>query len=181
MAPATATAKAKPKSKAKPATFDDIARDKMRATITEYRGLVARAANDEQLTGDELARVLDLLTYMGLPDFAWERDIKAQRERDNNAAREAEARAKLPEAQARAPALVKRIEALEQELRQARERQYADNEVLPRTVAGYGQRRNELAVLNPHLFAGLDEAVRMRIDDKNKTRPMPPEPFGWST
>jgi len=180
MATATATAKGKAKNNAKPATFDDIARDKMRTTITEYRGLVARAANDEQLTGDELARVLDLLTYMGLPDFAWERDIKAQRDYSNNAASEAATRAKMPEAEARAAKSGERIKALEEELRTLRQQQYTDVESLPRTLVGYGQRLNELAALNPHLFAKIDEAVRMRIDDKNKTRPMPPEPFGWS-
>jgi hypothetical protein len=177
----TATATAKGKAKATPVTFDDIARDKMRETIIEYRGLVARAANDERLTADELARVLDLLTYLGLPDFAWDRDIAAKRDHDNNAAREAEARKRMPEAEARAAKSTERIKALEEELRKVREQHYRDVDVLPRTLIGYGQRLNELAALNPHVFANIDDAVRLRIDAKNKSRPMPAEPLGWST
>lgn len=178
---ATATATGKGKAKAAPVTFDDIARDKMRDTMTEYRGLVARAANDERLTADELARVLDLLTYMGLPDFAWDRDIKAQRDHTDNAAREAEARRMLPEAEARAAKSTERIKALEEELRKVREQHYRDVDVLPRTLTGYGRRLNELAALNPHLFVNIDDAVRLRIDAKNKSRPLPAEPLGWST
>jgi hypothetical protein len=74
----------------------------MRDTLAEYRGLVVKAASDNRLSSDELARVLDLLAYMGLPDFAWERDIKAQREHTANAACEAEAKASWPAAEARA-------------------------------------------------------------------------------
>lgn len=175
------TATAKGKAKAAPVTFDDIARAKMRETISEYRGLVARAANDERLTADELARVLDLLTYMALPDFAWERDIKAHREHTDNAAREAEGHKMMPEAQARATATAERIKALEEELRKLKEQHYRDVEVLPRRLIDYGQRKNELAALNPHLFVNIDDAVRLRIDAKNKSRPMPAEPLGWST
>jgi hypothetical protein len=178
---ATATATGKGKAKAAPVTFDDIARDKMRDTMTEYRGLVARAANDERLTADELARVLDLLTYMALPDFAWERDIKAQREHTDNTAREAEGHKMMPEAEARATATAERIKSLEDELRKLKEQHYRDVEVLPRKLIGYGQRKNELAALNPHLFVNIDDAVRLRIDAKNKSRPLPAEPIGWST
>jgi hypothetical protein len=177
----TATATAKGKAKAAPVTFDDIARDKMRETISEYRGLVARAANDERLTSDELARVLDLLTYMALPDFAFDRDIKAQREHTDSAAREAEGRKMMPEAEARAKATTERIKSLEDELRKLMEQRYRDVDVLPRKLIAYGQRKNELATLNPHLFLNIDDAVRLRIDAKNKSRPMPAEPIGWST
>jgi hypothetical protein len=175
------TATAKGKAKATPVTFDDIARDKMRETISEYRGLVGRAANDQRLTADELARVLELLTYMALPDFAFDRDIKAQREHTDNAAREAEAHKMMPEAQARATATTERIKSLEDELRKLKEQQYRDVEVLPRKLIAYGQRKNELATLNPHLFVNIDDAVRLRIDAKNKSRPLPAEPLGWST
>lgn len=181
MSPATAKARKAAPAATPPATFDGIARDKMRDTVAEYRGLVARAARDERLTGDELARVLDLLTYMALPDYAWDRDIKAQREHDANAAREAEVRAALPEAQARAAESSKRIKALEKELTDLREQHRRDSMVLPAKVASCGQRRNELAALNPHLFAGIDEAATLRINDKNKGRPLPADPVGWST
>ena len=181
MASATAKARKAAPDDAPPATFDDIARNKMRDTLTEYRGLVARAARDERLSGDELARVLDLLTYMGLPDFAWDRDIKAQREHNANAAREAEVRDAMPEAEARAAESAKRIKALEDELKQLREQHRRDVNVLPGKVVSCGQRRNELAALNPHLFAAIDEAARLRMNDKNNRRPMPAEPLGWST
>lgn len=181
MASATAKARKAAPDDAPPATFDDIARNKMRDTLTEYRGLVVRAARDERLSGDELARVLDLLTYMGLPDFAWDRDIKAQREHDDNASREAEARKAMPAAEARAAESWQRIEVLEQELKQLREQHHRDTRTLPARIVGHGQRRNELAAFNPHLFAAIDEAARLRMNDKNKRRPMPAEPLGWST
>lgn len=177
----TTTKRAKQPQPAAPATFDDIARNKMRDTLAEYRGLVVRAADDEQLSADELARVLDLLAYMGLPDFAWDRDIKAQREHNANAAREAEAMAALPAAEARAAESSQRIKALEDELKQLREQHRRDVNVLPGKVVSCGQRRNELAALNPHLFAAIDDAARLRINDKNKARPLPADPVGWST
>ena len=181
MASATVRPQVRAATAAPPATFDDIARSKMRDTLAEYRGLVVKAASDNRLSSEELARVLDLLAYMGLPDFAWERDIKAQREHTANAACEAEAKAALPAAEARAAESTQRIKALELELKQLREQHWHDVNVLPRKIVSSGQRRNELAALNPHVFADIDEAARMRINDKNKGRPMPADPVGWST
>ena len=86
----------------------------------------------------------------------------------------------MPEAQTRAAAATKRIEALEKELKQLQEQRHRDTDTLPRTIIGYGQRRNELKTLNPHLFASLDNAARMRLAAKNKTRRMPADPLGWS-
>lgn len=181
MAPATARPARAGKADSPPATFDEIARTKMADTLTEYRTLVARCAGGEQLTSDELGRALELLAYMGLPDYAWHRDLKAQHEHTANVQSEAQLAADMPAAEVRAAEATKRIEELEKELRTLREQQHRDVRGLPSRLVGYGQRRHELAALHPHLFAAVDDAARLRIADRNKARPMPAEPLGWST
>jgi hypothetical protein len=176
-----ATSKGKSKADAQPVTFDEIARSKMRKVIEEYRTFVERSARDEGLTADELDRVLECLAYMSLPDYAWERDVKTHRDYLSNARHEADTRRQMPEADTRARQSTQRIKALEDELRVLKQQHYTDTQVLPRKLIGYGQRLNELSALNPHLFANVDEAVRLRMADKNKGRPMPADPLGWST
>lgn len=179
MVSATTTTRGKSKPAAQPATFDEVARAKMRDTMAKYRRFVERAAGGEQLSVEELNHVLELLTYMALPDFAWDRDIKAQREHTVNAARESEVRALIPEAQTRAAAATNRIETLEKELLTLKQQLHRDTKSLPVQLIDHGRKKNELAALNPHLFANIDDAVRLRMAEKNKGRPLPAEPLGW--
>jgi hypothetical protein len=181
MVSATTTSKGKSKPAAQPPTFDEVARSKMRDTLTEYRKFVERAAKGEQLSVEELDRVLELLAHMALPDFAWDRDIKAQREHTANANRESELMALLPDSQTRAAATTKRIEALEKELLTLKTQLHRDTKLLPMQLIDHGRKKNELVTLNPHLFVNIDDAVRLRMAEKNKGRPLPAEPLGWST
>lgn len=177
------TTQKQPKSAepAAPATFEEIANRKMGDALAEYRTFVQRAAASEPLTDKELERVVELLAQMALPDMAWARDIETHRDHVANANRESELAAMMPEAEARAAKSTRRLQELEQELKQLREQHYRDTTALPNKLISCGQRRNELAALNPHLFADISEAVRLRRAARNKTRPMPAEPVGWSS
>lgn len=165
---------------AAPTTLADVSRAKMIDALRAYRRFVQRAAAGEDLTEVELGEVANALDRLALPDYAWPRDVEAQREYVHNAEREREAVSQLPAAEARAAESTARIKALEDELRRVRDQHHADVDTLPRRIAGCGQKRNELAMLHPHVFASIEAAADLRLRVKNKARQMPADPLGWS-
>lgn len=181
MAPATARKKPEP---AEPLTFEQITHKRMTERLTQYRTLVVKAAAGP-LNAEELGEASDLLTAMGLPGYAWERDIAAQRQHDELVRAEAAAAKAQPEHERRALELVETIKRLDEELKAAR----AEHHVLASTKVmeriGLSQRINELNSTHPHLFMDPAHAAKMRLDARAKRHPTPgaTERFaeGWST
>lgn len=175
---ATAT-KPKPGTTPVPATvtFAEIAQRKMRERIEQYRQSVQRAAAGEMLHGEELAQVLEALTYMGLPEYAWDRDVQAQRNYSIAEQSVAEAMKQKPANEARLAEVVARIKTMEEELQALRAERYTLAEVEPMTRVGAASRINELRFNHPHVFADVAEAVQLRQEAKAKAtggRPVPP-------
>lgn len=50
-----------------------------RAALEWYRAGIARAARGDRLTAEESARVDIALAFLGLPEYAWGRDVAAAR------------------------------------------------------------------------------------------------------
>jgi hypothetical protein len=159
MATATATKK---KAEQEPATFAEIASQRLTQQITAYRGYVARAAKGEKLSEEELEKVLEALDYLRLPQFAFERDTTAHREYESTAAVVAEMKRSSAAESEKARKLADRIKALEAELKAARHELYILTDAVDLRRVGHGQRLHELASLHPHLFLDLAEAVRLR-------------------
>jgi len=150
-----------------PRSFQELARDRVREHLREYRDLVARAA-DEQLGEQELARVLDLLDHLRLPQSAWAADVVAFRDHRTAEEAAAESLAKKPASERRLVELVGRILELEEEVRQLRQERYTLAEVEPATRGQYVRTCNELAARCPHLFFDLDDSVRRLIEAHNR-------------
>lgn len=180
----TTTTTRRPKAEPQPTTFAEIAARKMAECIEQYRGHVRRAAAGERLTADDLDKVLEALAYMRLPEYAWERDVQAQRDHDSASKAAAELRAKQPASDARLAEITARIKAVEAELHALRSEQHMLATVEPMTRVGHGQRINELAFNHAHLFADVAEAARLRQEAKDKpagVRPKTDEPITtWS-
>jgi hypothetical protein len=51
--------------------------DHMRNRLVAYREYVARAAGGEQLPGAAFEEIDKLMRHIGLPDYAWRRDVRA--------------------------------------------------------------------------------------------------------
>jgi hypothetical protein len=173
----TTTRKASKAEPAAPPTFAAIAAKRMADAVVKYREHVARAAAGEQLDAGQLTEAVETLALMGLPEYAWERDVQAHRDYLTLSKAQAEARAKAPASEARAAELVERIKALENELKAARTEHYTLASVEPATRVGYGQRIGELELNHPHLFADVSTAVQLRTAAKAKAAGHAPAPI----
>lgn len=178
----TTTKPAKRKrGKAERLTMEQVSERRMQEVLEQYRAIVARAANGEQLDMRTMEQAAELLERMALPSWCLDRDVRAQRDYDAASLAVQHARAQMPEAEARAAASTKRIKELEQELLTLRQQHHSDVIKLPSKITHNGQRCGELRAFHPHLFVDLAEAARLRIRERDKGRPMPAEPLGWST
>ena len=160
------------KSKAAPAapapTFAEIAAKRMRETVEKYREHVRRAASGERMAEEHLGQVLELLSFMHLPQYAWERDVAAHRDYMTASKAAAECQLKRPASESRLQEVVARIKEIEAELKSLRGEQYTLAEVEPMTRVGHGRRMNELEANHPHVFADIDTAARLRSEAKAK-------------
>lgn len=164
------TATRRSKEQAAPAvTFADVARKRMRDRIEQYRASVQRAAAGQQLDAAELEAALEALTTMGLPDYAWDRDVSAQRDYASTVQTLNEAQARRPASEARLTEIVARIRTIEEELKALRSERHTLADVDPMTRVNTQQRLNELALNHPHLFLDVAEAVRLRQEARAKT------------
>jgi hypothetical protein len=170
------TATKKPQAATEPPTFAEIAARKMAGTIEKYRGLVQRAADGVQLTGEELGEALELLSYMWLPEYCWPRDVEAQRNYKAAAAADAEAAAAVPAAQARLREIVERMKSIEAELNSLRAEQHSLHHVAEMKRVEYMRRMNELETLHPHVFADVKTATGLRSEAKAKATGHRPDP-----
>jgi hypothetical protein len=178
----------KPRSQATPVpTFTEIAHGKMRDRIEAYRDYVARAAGGEKLPEADLGKVLELLEQMGLPDFAWARDVDAAKAFALAKQDEQRMESERPADAARAKALSERLAALEVEMQGVRGELYQVAEWKPSKLVDVMRRQHELEAGHPHVLGSLDVATELRVKAVERSRTIPASRpqgdrnTGWST
>jgi hypothetical protein len=174
------------KPKAAPPTMEEIQERKTRERITAYRELVARAASGDRLNDADMEQASELLEALGLPPFAWARDVEGRREHDAVAAEELRLRDAEPARRAREAELNERITTLEAELKTLTLEQR--NVVLgdQGRVLNVMRRLNELRMLHPHVLADIEQAVSWRMEQRLKamtptTPPGSSDVEGWGS
>jgi len=170
-----------------PLTMEQVQERKTRERITAYRDLVTRAAAGEQLPDADLTEASDLLDALGLPTYAWARDVAAKQEDDAAAVDEARYRDAEPARQQREADLGAKVAALEAELKTLREQLQDAARREPMRLLNVLRRRNELRANHPHVLGDVEQAVAFRLQAKRKASPTPPTPTptgsvhdGWS-
>lgn len=174
MSPATAK---RPKN-APPPTLEEAAAARLREDLEQYREQVADAADGGEFHGPQLERVAALLERLGLPRYAWQRDIDSLKLHRKLAADvetlEAGRQADADEANV----LTTEIKHVERRLTQARSRLHELTVVRPQTITGLYQRLHELAVGHPHTLGDIDKAVAMKLAAQQREAERAPK-TGW--
>lgn len=162
-------------------SFEDLARKRVREQLGEYRELVGRAAAGEKLDEQTLARVLEVLDDLRLPQAAWSRDVIARRDFDAAEKAAAESLAKKPAQDRRLVEVVARLAELEEEVRSLRGERHSLSEVEPMVRVQYSRTCNELAARHPHLLFDLDDSVRRYLEAhaRQATRREPETAGAW--
>lgn len=170
--PATATKKTdKPQADLPPVSFAEIAARKMRERIEAYRDLVQRHAAGEVLEPQHYERASELLEQLGLPDYAFSRDAEAMQRHNRTHQKWAAAVESEPVARARAEELHREIQQLTAKVRAANEELRITQNV-PGKITSYAATLAQLAADHPQVLAGIDTAVRLRVDELNRRRQM---------
>jgi hypothetical protein len=172
----------KTKNAGPPPTMAEVQERKTRERLTAYRHLVARAAAGEQLRDEDMGTASNLLDDLGLPPYAWARDVQAKRDDDAAAEQETGFRAAEPDRLARERDAAERVKALEDELKTMRQRLHQAATAEPMRLMNVLRQRNELRANHPHVLADLEQAVAFRLQAKRKTMtPAGSSPAdGWS-
>jgi predicted nucleic acid-binding Zn-ribbon protein len=144
-------------------TIEEATAERLTEQLTAYRGFVERAADGEQIFGDELNRVVTLLEHLGLPGFAWDRDVEAVRQSRSLDKQLAEVLMQEPAERQEAEALTKEIEQIQRRLGEAKARLHQITHSRGSLQAGLRQRQAELDINHPHLFRTVAAAVEMRM------------------
>ena len=152
-----------------PATFDGIARKKMRERLTAYREFVKRQAEGESLSEDDLSQVADLLEGLGLPDYSWPRDVEASQRFAVTSGKLKVAVDAEPANRQRSLELAKEAEALQAKLRTLHE-ELRRTQAGAGKVAGYGQTLRQLAADHPQALADIESAVTLRVEELNRRK-----------
>lgn len=167
---ATATkSKPEPKPAPEPITFDAIAHKRMVDRLTQYREFVTRQATGDTLKPAEMESLADLLDLIGLPQYAFDRDIEAVRRQRHAQGKYQAAVDAVPEHKANAERLAAEVETLKQRLDVAREEQR-------RAIAGtnkpaaYSQTLVMLANDHPHILAEINQAARLRVEELDRRK-----------
>ena len=169
-----------------PLTMEQIQERKTRERITAYRDLVTRAAARQQ-RDDDLTTASDLLDALGLPPYAWARDVAGKREDAAAAVDEARYREAEPARMEREQELGAKVSALDAELKALREQLQDAARREPMRLLNVLRRRNELRANHPHVLGDVEQAVAFRLQAKRKGMPTPTTPTptgsvhdGWS-
>ena len=152
-----------------PLSMEQLQERNTRERLTAYRDLVARAAAGEQLRDDDLGTASDLLDALGLPPYAWARDVQAKRDDNTAVEQEARLRAAEPDRRARERDAAERVKALEDELKTMRQRLHEAATAEPMRLMGVMRQRNELRANHPHVLCDIGQAVVFRLQAKRKT------------
>jgi chromosome segregation ATPase len=122
----------------------------------------------DQLYAGELERVEATLTELGLPHYAWERDLQATKKHGTLTDELAKLDEAQPAAEAEAKQLAAEIPQIERRLNEARGRLNELQKVRPATQIGLAQRLQELRVNHPHLFHTVGKAIEIRMEARRK-------------
>jgi hypothetical protein len=163
--------------------MEEVFERKVRDSLVAYRELVARAASGEQLSDADMGEAADLRDRLGLPPYAWARDVAAKQADHAAAEHEARHRAGEPERQARSEELSAKVKAIEADLNRMRLELRTLAVTEPMRLAGIMQQRNELKANHPHVLCDVEQAVEFRLQAKRKTiAPSGPSDVnGWSS
>ena len=168
MATATKT-KAATVEAAPPPTFAEITARKVRERIEAYREIVGRHAAGETLTVADMERAAELLDQLGLPQYAWDRDVDAMRRAKATGDKLQAALDGQPANAQRAADLAVEIEALRRKLEMLREEHRKASSAASKAAA-YDQTMQQLAHDHPHVLADLDTAVQIRIEELDRRK-----------
>jgi hypothetical protein len=175
---------APPKPPRSAASMQDVFERKIRESLVAYRELVVRGASGEQLSDADMGEAADLLDRLGLPPYAWARDVAAKQADHAAAEQEARHRAGEPERQARSEELSAKVKAMEADLNRMRLELRTLAVTEPMRLAGIMQQRNELKANHPHVLCDVEQGVEFRLQAKRKAMPTPMPPArahdGWS-
>lgn len=162
----TKTRKTEPSS---PPTLDGVARKKLRTHLEEYRSMLAQQVAGEELTEAHLSRVTDCLDALGLPDFAWARDVEAlQRHAVVKTKFRAALEAEGPNRE-RSVELSKEIESIRARLMALQEEQ-RKSQAAANKPATYANSLAQLEAEHPHALGDIDTAVTLRLAELNRRK-----------
>lgn len=171
-------ATAKRTKKAPPPTLEEAAAARLREDLTQYREFVAEAADGGEFHGPQLDHVDALLGRLGLPRYAWQRDIDSLKLHRKLAA-DAETLEGSRQADAdESHVLTTEIKHVERRLTQARSRLHELTVVRPQTITGLYQRLHELEANHPHTIGDIDKAVAMKLAAQQRKAEQAPK-TGW--
>ena len=167
---ATATAsKTKAAAPALPTTFAEINERKVRERLEAYREIVQRHANGEPVTVEDMERAGELLEQLGLPQYAFERDVLAMQRAKVSRDKLAAAVEAQPAAAKRAAELATEIEATRKKLETLR-LEFHKAQAGAGKPAAYQHTLHQLGAEHPHLLADLTVAVRLRIEELDRRK-----------
>jgi predicted nucleic acid-binding Zn-ribbon protein len=166
---------------AAPVSIQDAAAKRMQERITAYRKAVEDAAAGKSMSAETVEAVLEHLDAMGLPDFAWQRDVEAVRQMGRLAVEVEAFDAERPGRAQRIAKLLEEIKRCEQSLKDARAEHYNLTHTAEMQYVDRLRRQNELVAGHPHVFATVENAAAMRLAEKAKGRnTTAAEVTGWS-
>lgn len=178
-----ATATKKPAATpAAPVSIQDAAEKRMQERIAAYRKTVEDAAAGKSLSAETVDAVLGHLDVMGLPEFAWQRDVDAVRKMGELTAEVEAIDAERPAREKRVTTLLADIERIEKSLKESRSELYNLTRVVESKYVDRLRRQNELIAAHPQVFATVADAAKLRLAEKSKGRnTTAAEVTGWST
>lgn len=166
MAPAT---KAKPEPAPQPISFDEIAHKRMAERITTYRELVGRHAAGQTLSTGEMETIADLLDLLGLPQYAFTRDVAAMQRHTIVQAKTQAAVEAVPENKVKAIELAAKIEETRKQL-QTMQEQHRIALAKSNKPAAYGHTLAQLASEHPTVLADIATATRLRCEELDRRK-----------
>lgn len=153
--------------KAENLTVEQVAERRMSQRLTQYRALVARAAQGDQLDEHDMADALDLLEQLHLPGFAFTRDTEALQRYHRALEKLQGAIDARPAAEIRAAEIKQEIEAITGKLAGLREQLHHTLAKVTKPQA-YEMTVQMLQAEHPHLLDTMERAVAWRLEQQRK-------------
>ena len=154
-------------------SYAAVARKRLRQRLTDYRSLVEAAVAGKQLTEDQLGNIYDILSGIGLPSFAFERDVEGVKQHARSLAKWTEYQQRELTDRERQRVVGGEIKALTEQLNSLKAEAHRLSTSLPLKAAGACQRVNELKALHPQVLLDLDDAVDVRAQALKLDVPSP--------
>ena len=159
--------------------LDRQATERLTKTLEAYRLRVQGVADGKALTARQVDEVAGLLEALGLPRFAFDRDVQAVQKYHSLEANLTELESAEDDERLEAEALEKEIAGIRRRLGEATGRLHEIRSVRPMTRAGLATRLGELESVHPHCLMPIAKAVRIRLQAKAKAQPAGEKLEGW--